>query len=328
MARTPGGQGAFDFGVKAEPLPRAAAPTPAREEIPPLGPEIVRQPTQVPGTDLTGTLREERLREIADRLAIQRPLAFLDLETTGTSVERDRIVEVSVIIVAPGGRVTRFASLVNPGVPIPEGATEVHGIGDDDVQGAPFFSDFAPQLARDLAACDLCGFNLRRFDLKLLAAEFARADVWFNPDEARVVDAMTIFHLNEKRDLEAAVKFYCSRQHHGHRAEEDVLATIDVLHAQVMRYEELPKDVPGLDTYCRGTKPDWLSKDGRIAWRDGAARITFGKHNGKSLQDIAKEFPDYLRWIADKDFPEDTKRIAMNALQGVFPMMPPPAAKP
>lgn len=303
-------QKAFDFSAPpSEPEPAA-----------PL--EIVRlaPPPADPATE--AALRAARLKDLASRLEITRPLAFLDLETTGTSVDRDRIVEVAVILVDPDGKTRRFQTLVNPGVPIPADATAVHGISEEDVRDQPFFKEIAGQLARDLATCDLVGFNLRKFDLMMLAAEFARANVWFNPDEARVVDAMRIFHHYEKRDLEAAVRFYCSRKHHGHRAEEDVLATIDVLHAQLQRYEDLPQDVIALDELCRGTKPDWLTKDGRVAWRNGAPRITFGKHNGKSLQELAKEAPDYLRWLVDKDFPEDTKRIAIDALQGVFPAAP------
>lgn len=301
--------------------------------------------------------REEALEEIARRLKLERPLAFLDLETTGTAVDRDRIVEISVITVEPYDRepfqpepgfvedalqgslfarpasaarrdyrVTRFHSLVNPGVPIPPEATAVHHIGDADVKDAPTFAEIATEVVGLVAHSDLAGFNLRRFDLKMIAAELARASLWFNPEEARVVDAMSIFHQNEKRDLAAAVRFYCSRAHDGHRAEEDVLATIDVLRAQLDRYREvLPTEMHDLDEYCRGRKPDWLSSDGKFVWREGAARISFGKHNGKTLEILAKEDPGYLRWIADdrkREFADDTRKLAGGALQGQFPLEP------
>ena len=301
--------------------------------------------------------REEALVEIARRLQLERPLAFLDLETTGTAVDRDRIVEIAVISVEPyerepfhpepgfvedgpqgnlfarpasapkrDYRVTRFHTLVNPGTPIPEAASAVHHISDADVKDAPSFEEIAMDVARLLTHADLAGFNLRRFDLKMIAAELARANLWFNPEEARVVDAMSIFHRNEKRDLEAAVRFYCERGHDGHRAEEDVLATIDVLRAQLDRYaEQLPTDISDLDEYCRGRKPDWLSSDGKFVWREGAARISFGKHNGKSLQILSKEDPGYLRWIAEdrkRDFADDTRQLAAAALQGQFPLEP------
>ena len=327
------GQRAFDFsfplpsgGGQGEGADRAISqrlPEPA-PVAPTHIPEIVRAPAPAADPATESGLREARLRDLAERLAITRPLAFLDLETTGTSPERDRILEIAVLMVSPGGRITRFSSLVNPGIPIPPEATAVHGISQEEVADKPAFGEIAGQLARDLASCDLVGFNLRRFDLRMLSAEFARASVWFNPEEARVVDAMSIFHAMEKRDLESAVRFYCGRRHHGHRAEEDVLATVDVLHAQVARYEELPRDVVGLDDFCRPKHPDWLTPDGRIVWKEGAARIAFGKHNGKSLKDLAKEAPDYLRWLIDKDFPEEVKKIAENALQGTFPAAPPP----
>jgi DNA polymerase III subunit epsilon len=301
--------------------------------------------------------REEALKEIARRLKLERPLAFLDLETTGTAVDRDRIVEIAVVTVEPYDlepfapepgfvedqmqgslfarpatapkrdyRVRRFHSLVNPGIPIPPEATAVHHIGDADVKDAPLFTEIATEVVGLVTQVDLAGFNLRRFDLKMIAAELARASLWFNPEEARVVDAMSIFHQNEKRDLGAAVRFYCSRGHDGHRAEEDVLATIDVLRAQLDRYREvLPVEMHDLDEYCRGRKPDWLSSDGKFVWRENAARISFGKHNGKSLETLAKEDPGYLRWIADdrkREFADDTRKLAGGALQGQFPLEP------
>ena len=301
--------------------------------------------------------REEKLEEIGRRLKLERPLAFVDLETTGTAVDRDRIVEIAVITVEPydrepfrpepgfaegaaqgdlfarpaktaerAYRVTRFHTLVNPGIKIPPEATNVHHISDADVANAPSFAEIATEVVRLVTTADLAGFNLRRFDLRMIAAELARANLWFNPEEARVVDAMSIFHQNEKRDLGAAVRFYCTREHDGHRAEEDVLATIDVLRSQLDRYrEKLPTDVHDLDEYCRGRKPDWISSDGKFVWREDAPRISFGKHNGKTLQVLAKEDPGYLRWLAEdkkREFADDTRKIAGEALQGSFPMAP------
>lgn len=259
------------------------------------------------------------MREIARRLNITRPLCFLDLETTGTSPEADRVIEIAWVAVHPDGRVKHFQSFVNPGVPIPEEASAVHGIREEHVKDAPSFADIAPELAKYLLHWDLAGYNVRRFDLKLLSVEFARCGVKFSAEDATVVDAMAIYQRNERRDLEAAVKFYCDRPHHGHRAEEDVIATIEVFHRQLDRYVELPQEVAKLDDYCRHRQPDWLTNDGKIAWRDGAPRITFGKYKGKSLQELAKEDPSYLQWIADKDFSEQTKQLAEDALQGRFP---------
>ena len=259
------------------------------------------------------------LASLARHLRLERPLAFFDLETTGLSVENDRIVEIAIVKVLPSGDVLRFSSLVNPGVAIPAGATSVHGISDEDVRSAPSFAVIATELVRFFAGCDIGGFNVAKFDLKLLAAELARAGHAQALGEPRVVDAMAIFHRNERRDLAAAVRFYLGREHDGHRATVDVDATIDVLIAQLDRYADLPPGVDALSDYCSGRQNDWLSSDGRLAWRDGAARLTFGKHAGKSLQTMLKDEPGYLRWILDKDFPEDMKRLINEAMSGQLP---------
>ena len=270
----------------------------------------------------SGDMNNERdlsFARLAARLRLDRPLAFLDLETTGLSVENDRIVELAILKVMPNGDVLRFSSLVNPERPIPAGATAVHGIGDADVAAAPKFAALADEVARFVAGCDVAGFNVGKFDLKLLAAELARVGAAHSLGEPRVIDAMAIFHRNERRDLSAAVRFYNGREHQGHRAEVDVVATIDVLLAQLDRYPGLPEGIDALADYCDGRQPDWLTADGRAAWRDGAARLTFGKHAGKSLQTMRDDEPGYLRWILDKDFPEDLKRLVAEALDGRFP---------
>ena len=146
-------------------------------------------------------------------LQLERPLAVLDTETTGVDPLTDRIVELAVVRLDPDGAARRYRRLVDPGVPIPPAATAVHGIADADVAGRPRFAAIADRLARRLDGCDLAGFNLRRFDLPLLAAEFARAGVAFDPADRAVVDAQQIYHAREPRDLAAAVRFYCGREH-------------------------------------------------------------------------------------------------------------------
>ena len=266
---------------------------------------------------------EAMLRDIARRLKISRPLCFLDLETTGTVPEADRIIEIAWIAVHPDLRVKRYRTFVNPGIPIPPESSAVHGIRDADVKDAPAFAAIAPEIHRYLAHWDLAGYNVRRYDLKMLQAEFARCDLKYSAEDATVIDVMSIYQRNERRDLEAAVRFYCDRAHHGHRAEEDVAATLEVFLRQLERYVELPVEVPKLDEYCRNKQPDWLTVDGKVAWRDGAPRITFGKYKGRSLQELAAEDPGYLRWIVDKDFSEQTRKLAEDALQGKFPFPPP-----
>ena len=174
-------------------------------------------------------------------IVLQRPLAVIDLETTGIDPKVDRIVEVSVLKLALRGDPDHRTRRVNPGVPIPPEATAVHGITDDDVVDCPTFRAVAPGLARYLDGCDLAGFNILKYDLRLLATEYIRAGVGFRVAGRKVIDACHIFHRREPRDLTAAYKFYCGLDHDGaHGAAADVLATLAVLDAQVSRYDVLP----------------------------------------------------------------------------------------
>lgn len=190
--------------------------------------------------------------KLAARLALQRALTFVDLETTGLDVAGDRIVEIALVRVEPTGEVESFATLVNPATAIPPPATEVHGIGDNDVAEAPTFADVATTLWGWLAESDLGGYNLARFDLPMLEAEFERAGRRFEWHEARIIDACAIFKQMERRDLGAAYRFYCASDLEGdHTASADVRATIEVVLGQLDHYSELPPEVAGLDAVWR-----------------------------------------------------------------------------
>ena len=259
---------------------------------------------------------------LAARLAITRPLCALDLETTGTSTERDRIVEIGAAFVDPAGQVYERTMLLNPGCPIPPSATAVHGITDADVADKPRFRGIAKSLQARLTNCDFVGFNVRRFDLPLLAAEFARAGVPFEFSQARIVDACDVYHRKEPRDLTAAVSFYTGGNHSGaHRAGADVAATLAVLRAQLDRYTDLRPDVASLSAFCRNRLPGDLTEDGRITWRDGAARLMFGRMSGVSVQEAARD-REYIEWMLGRDFAPDVKRILAEALDGRFPAKP------
>lgn len=249
-------------------------------------------------------------------MILTRPLVFFDLETTGADPSTARIVQVACVKRRPDGTSTEWQSLVNPGCPIPPEATEIHGITDDMVKDAPLFSWHAPGLFRALDGCDLGGFNVRRYDIPLLQAEFARVGVEFSTAGRAIVDAMALFHAKEKRDLSAAVKFYCGREMEGaHDAMADVRATIDVLQAQLSRYDDLPGDVAGLHAVGAG---DAVDLEGKFAWKDGEAVITFGKHKGKTLRWLAAE-GGFLRWMLGADFGVEVKALAREALAGRFP---------
>ncbi len=247
-------------------------------------------------------------------ITLDRPLAVLDLETTGTDVKNDRIVEVSVLKLFPGGGHDHRTRRVNPGVPIPTEATSVHKITDDDVADCPSFRAVAPALSKYLDGCDLAGFNVLGFDLRLLVAEFNRAGLVFPVAGRKVIDACKIYHQRERRDLTAALRFYCEREHEGaHGAAADVLATAAILDAQVARYEDLPRTVEGLHAQCND--PAALDMSGMFGKdEDGVVVFIKGKYKGRSLFDIVQTKPDYLQWMQREDFFEDTKAIALEAL--------------
>jgi DNA polymerase-3 subunit epsilon len=255
-----------------------------------------------------------------NHLPLERAIVFFDLETTGTDPATDRIVEISVLRIDTDGTRTVRTRRVNPERPIPPEATRVHGIRDEDVREEPAFRQIARGLLDFLGDADLAGFNVRRFDLPLLEREFRDCGLDLRVSRRRIVDAMTIFHRKEPRDLSAAVQFYLDREHEGaHGAEADVLATAELLDAQLARYDDLPRTVGELDEWCAAAPPGSVDRDGKFVWKNGEAVLSFGKYQGRSLRELARTKPDYLEWIARSDFPEEAKRIAKKALEGRFP---------
>lgn len=252
------------------------------------------------------------------RLRLDRPLCFFDLETTGIDPLRDRIVEISVLRVAPDGSRELCTLRVNPGRPIPPEATAVHGIRDEDVRDSPQFRAVAERLLDFFGDADLAGFNVRRFDAPLIDREFREGGFDFGLARRRIVDAMTIFHMKERRDLAAAVKFFLRRDHEGaHGAEADVAASADVLFAQIERYPDLPGDVGALEALLVPPPPqNAVDRSGKFVLRDGSVVFAFGKHSGKPLAQVARTHRDYLEWILRTDFPEDARSHVERALRG------------
>ena len=250
-------------------------------------------------------------------LKLSRPLAFFDLETTGTDVGEDRIVEIAVLKLLPDGTEEIFHSLINPGIPIPPSATEIHGICDADVRAKPKFAKIADRLARFLSECDLAGFNIMRFDLPLLKSEFSRAAIGWPEQELRVVDAHIVYQEKERRDLRAAVKYYCGEDHsEAHSAVADARATRRVLEAQVRRYPDLPNTVEGLDSFCKEARPNKFADSGFwFSIKDGI--LIFNKsqqHRGDPLSHVARGDPGFLEWMLSIDLPVDTKELIRQAL--------------
>lgn len=264
----------------------------------------------------------------------KRPLVFFDLETTGTNLMTDRIVELSVVKIHPDGERETRTRRLNPEMHIPEEATAVHHISDSDVVNAPRFRQIAKNFYIFLEDCDLAGYNIIKFDLPMLTKEFQRAGLQFSVEGRRILDAYTIFTRMEPRNLTAAYKFFCGKKLEGaHGAEADTLATLEIFQAQLEHYgsagantefpegiTEFPKTLDALHEFCNMKNPDWIDSTGRFRWRSGEAVAAFGRHAGTPLSKLAVESPDFLHWIIKADFPEDVKKIASNALTGKFPV--------
>ena len=242
-------------------------------------------------------------------LNLKRPLVFFDLETTGVDTVNDRIVEVSMIKIMPSGEEVVRTRRINPQMHIPEQATAIHGITDDDVKDCPTFAQVAKSMAQFIDGCDFGGFNSNRFDLPMLVEEFLRAGVDVDFRRRRFVDVQNIFHKMEQRTLVAAYKFYCDKNlEEAHSAEADTRATYEVLMAQLDRYPELQNDVAALADFSeRGQTADFA---GRIGYNDKQEEVfNFGKYKGRRVEDVFREEPSYYAWMMNGDFPLYTKKV-------------------
>jgi DNA polymerase-3 subunit epsilon len=244
-------------------------------------------------------------------LHLSRPITVIDLETTGLSPSRDRIVEVAAIRFLPDGSRAKFHRLINPGVPMPQPSTAIHGISDDDLRGCPEFKAIAAGLIRFIGNSDLCGFGIARFDLPFLMTEFTRAGFRFTINGRAVIDVLRIFHERERRDLSAAVRHYLGREHaSSHEAFADAYAAAAILDAQVAKYEDLPRSPAEL--HATLTNVDLA---GRLRLENGAIVFNFGKHLGRPLHEVAQDDPDYLRWLLQQDFLPDFHAFVRRALE-------------
>lgn len=256
---------------------------------------------------------------------LKRPLACIDIESTGINPRQDRIIDLAVIKLMPDGTRLERVFRCNPGIPIPPAAEAIHHISNADIADAPLFTHIAGQVYEMLKDCDLAGFGIVRFDIPMLTEEFARAGFKFPADDCRVIDAQRIFHKKEPRDLTAALAFYCGVEHTGaHGAEADAHATLSVLEAQLAKYTDLPRTVEGLDAYCAIARdPDWVDRSGKLKWAGDEVVINFGvQYAGQKLRDLARNNPGFLKWILKSDFPGETKKIVADALEGKFPSRP------
>ncbi|MCB0403061.1 MAG: 3'-5' exonuclease [Flavobacteriales bacterium] len=243
------------------------------------------------------------------KLKLSKPLAFFDLETTGLNIATDRIVEISIVKLMPNGDRETKTKLINPTIPISKEAAAVHGITDEDVKDKATFKEVAHELAQFIDGCDLAGYNSNKFDIPLLAEEFLRAEIDFDVSKRNLVDVQNIFHKMERRTLSAAYQFYCGKSlDNAHSAEADTSATIEILEAQVERYDELQSDTKFLSEFSQMTKNADLL--GRIVYNSkGVEVFNFGKHKGKPVVEVLETEPGYYSWMMNGDFPLYTKKV-------------------
>ena len=241
------------------------------------------------------------------KLQLTRPIAFIDLETTGVTVSTDRIVEIAVVKISPDGTKVVKRKLVNPLMPIPAGSTAVHGISDEMVKDAPSFKQIANEVKQFLENCDLGGYNSNRFDIPMLIEEFLRAGIEFSIEGTKLVDVQKVFHMMEQRTLSAAYKFYCSKVLEGaHGAEADATATWEVLEAQLERYPQLGDTVESIVKITG--EEDIVDFARRFIKVNGIEIFNFGKHKGKPVTQVLKEEPQYYDWMMKGDFAMNTKQ--------------------
>lgn len=258
------------------------------------------------------------------KLNLKKPLVVFDLETTGLDLVNDRIIQLSYIKVYPDGREVRVNELINPGKQIPAEVEALTGITNEMVSNKPSFKQLASKLSADFTGCDFAGFNSNHFDVPLLAEEFLRAGIDFDFQKSRLIDAQTIFHKMERRNLAAAYKFYCGRKmeddFEAHRADQDTEATYRVLMGELDKYapganedpeKVLQNDMEQLAEFSKMN--DNVDFAGRIVWADVNGQRTevfnFGKHKGKPVSDVLRFDPGYYSWILGGDFTYNTKQV-------------------
>jgi len=243
------------------------------------------------------------------KLNLKNPLVFFDLETTGTNINIDRIIEICYLKVYPNGNEEAKTYRVNPEMHIPEISTAIHGIKDEDVADCPKFKELAAMIKHDIEGCDFAGFNSNRFDVPVLAEEFLRTGVDIDLSKRKFIDVQVIFHKMEQRTLSAAYKFYCDKNlEDAHTAEGDTRATYEVLQAQLDRYPDLKNDVNFLSDYSSFSKN--VDFAGRMIYDDqGREVFNFGKYKGQLVSEVLRRDPGYYGWMLNSDFTLNTKAM-------------------
>ena len=257
------------------------------------------------------------------KLNLEKSICFFDLETTGIELATARIVEIAILKITPDGNKEMYVKRIHPGIPIPPQTSAIHGIYDQDVANEKKFAELAHEIKAFIGDSDLAGFNSNKFDVPVLVEEFLRAEVDFEMNGRNFVDVQTIFHKMEQRTLSAAYQFYCNKPlENAHSAEADILATYEILEAQLQRYSDLKNDICFLSEFTKG-KNIFVDFAGRIVYNEqNLPCFNFGKHKGKPVEEVLRTEPSYYAWMMNGDFPLHTKKVMteikekMNKIKG------------
>ncbi len=257
-------------------------------------------------------------------MKLSRTLVVLDLETTGTWIEKDKIIEIAMVKCFPSGEREIFDQRVNPGIAIPARVSEITGIKNEDIKDKPLFFELARSVFDFIGNSDLGGYNVERFDIPLLSRELQEAGLKLDISARHIFDAQKVYHLHVKRDLAAAYQLYCQKELQGaHAALVDTQATVEILEAQVKSYGKETGDLDVLLEYDYKQTSEYFDIDRKFRWWNGELYMMFGKYaRTESIKDIAKKDPGYLQWILTKDFSDDVKNMVQGVLNGKFPQAP------
>lgn len=257
-------------------------------------------------------------------MKLSRTLVVLDLETTGTWIEKDKIIEIALIKCFTDGTKQTFEKRVNPGIPIPPKVTEITGIKDEDVKDKSLFFEIAREVFDFIGDADLGGYNVERFDIPLLTRELQEAGLKLDVSTRHVFDAQKVYHLNVKRDLSAAYQLYCNKPLQGaHAAIVDTQATLEILIAQTEMYGKGANELDSLLEYDYPQTSEYFDSERKFRWWNGELYMMFGKYaRTECIREIAKKDPSYLQWILTKDFSDDVKNMVQSVLNGKHPQAP------
>lgn len=252
---------------------------------------------------------------LTDTLALDKPIVFFDLETTGVDIYNDKIVEIAIIKIETDGTEKKYEWIINPGIPIPEGAAAIHGITDEMVKDAPRFSEIASEITTIFDGVYIGGYNVKNFDVPLLLQECQRIGLELPIDANSIIDPMSIYRQKETRTLSSAVQEYCGvEMEHAHEAMADIRATVNVLTHQLLILSDVPKGASELALYCYPPDPDAFDLEGKLRYINGELAINFGKNKGKTLVWLARNDRGYLEWILNGTFSQQVKDVVKKVL--------------